>query len=196
MQGASNNEVRRLLRRSGKYSSEEMAQLRRDVEAASVDIHRRAESQFRNSMRGILDKDELDRGSRAAGRYQKAWERENIRLLKLVRSDERARLVAIAGDKALFEDRGVLKRALRRERARVRNRVKLITGDQSEKAVGEQARLRQGAAGIDRYIWVSKDDNRVRPEHVLLHGKVRKWSDEPRPGEPVNCRCVARPVAG
>ena len=192
--GAGDDEVKRLLRRSGKYNSIQVERLRRDVANASADINRRAERQFRKIMGGVLDKESLDRGSRAASRYQRKWARENVRLLRLVRSDQRPRLMEIARDEELFQDRKALKRVLRRERARVRNRVKLIIDDQSEKAVGEQARIRQESAGIEQYVWISKDDDRVRPEHALLHGKVRNWSDEPRPGEPVRCRCVAVPV--
>lgn len=42
------------------------------------------------------------------------------------------------------------------------------------------------------YIWRSKDDDKVRPEHADRDDKIFHWnSDEIKPGEDYGCRCYA-----
>lgn len=56
--------------------------------------------------------------------------------------------------------------------------------------------LRQEDLGIERYVWVTQGDHKVRPEHAALHGEVFSWdhpSDEGHPGQAANCRCHAVP---
>lgn len=57
---------------------------------------------------------------------------------------------------------------------------------------------RQQGLGISRYRWSTSGDERVRPSHARLDGRIRSWDDphptEGHPGEAVNCRCVAEPV--
>lgn len=51
--------------------------------------------------------------------------------------------------------------------------------------------------GIEHYVWLSADDDRVRPGHAHRHGKVYAWDEPPegeQPGQAFNCRCYARPV--
>lgn len=72
--------------------------------------------------------------------------------------------------------------------------------------------FRQTQAGITDYEWWTREDERVRgnprgrypnarPSHYARHGQVFSWSRPPHeepydghPGEPPNCRCVARAV--
>ena len=46
----------------------------------------------------------------------------------------------------------------------------------------------------EKYVWTTVGDERVRPEHEILDGKVRTWYDYPRPGEECGCRCHAESV--
>lgn len=81
--------------------------------------------------------------------------------------------------------------------AAAENRAALIARDQMNKLNGNLMQLRQTAAGIDRYIWRTVGDDRVRPAHQELNGKEFTWDDPPdegHPGEPINCRCYAEPV--
>jgi SPP1 gp7 family putative phage head morphogenesis protein len=53
--------------------------------------------------------------------------------------------------------------------------------------------------GIQRYVWRTMDDERVRPEHEARDGLEFGFDDPPpdgNPGEPIACRCVAIPVFG
>lgn len=89
-----------------------------------------------------------------------------------------------------------------------RNRAKLIARDQAAKFNAALNRIRQQQAGITEYVWWTVLDERVRgnpsgkyprakPSHWDRHGKTFRWSASPAdgaPGEPINCRCIARPV--
>lgn len=59
--------------------------------------------------------------------------------------------------------------------------------------------------GFDRYVWTTKKDNRVRPDHARLEGRIISWNDPPvvdlrsgrraHCGGDYNCRCTASPLA-
>ncbi|MDN2565194.1 minor capsid protein [Aquibium sp. A9E412] len=55
---------------------------------------------------------------------------------------------------------------------------------------------RQQALGVERYIWRSRNDARVRPLHAAHDDGVFFWDAPPEgghPGEAYNCRCIAEP---
>jgi SPP1 gp7 family putative phage head morphogenesis protein len=58
--------------------------------------------------------------------------------------------------------------------------------------------LRQLDLGIEKYIWRSRDDSKVRDSHAGFDDQVFRWDQPPaggHPGQAHNCRCVAEPVA-
>ena len=58
--------------------------------------------------------------------------------------------------------------------------------------------LRQQDLGIERYIWRSQDDAKVRDSHAEYDDRVFRWDEPPaggHPGQAHNCRCYAEPVA-
>ena len=90
-----------------------------------------------------------------------------------------------------------------------RKRAKLIARDQMASWNAELNKTRQQQLGIKEYIWSTSMDERVRgrpkdeggkypnakPSHWAREGDTFKWSDPPsdgHPGEPINCRCIAR----
>lgn len=76
------------------------------------------------------------------------------------------------------------------------SKARLIARDQVGKFYGDLNRVRQKALGVERYIWRSVRDNRVRPEHHHLDGKMFAWDKPPsegHPGQPINCRCYPEP---
>lgn len=86
------------------------------------------------------------------------------------------------------------------------NRARLIARDQIGTFHGQLTRLRQTSLGIRKYVWIATKDERTRIEHKERDQKVFYWSEDQaprgarvlpegeRPGEPINCRCSARPV--
>lgn len=57
--------------------------------------------------------------------------------------------------------------------------------------------IRQQDLGIERYIWRSRDDNKVRSTHAEYDDQTFLWDNPPsggHPGQAHNCRCYAEPV--
>jgi SPP1 gp7 family putative phage head morphogenesis protein len=80
-----------------------------------------------------------------------------------------------------------------------RSRARLIAKDQTSKFNSTLNKVRQDQLGIDRYVWSTQLDERVRPLHENREGKVFSWNDPPsdgHPGFPPGCRCVAAPFVG
>lgn len=89
-----------------------------------------------------------------------------------------------------------------------RKRAAFIARDQAAKFSGNLNRIRQQEAGITTFIWWTVQDERVRgnpagrypnarPSHWDRHDKRYRWDSPPAdgaPGDPVNCRCIARAV--
>lgn len=78
-----------------------------------------------------------------------------------------------------------------------KSRAELIARDQVQKFHGDLNRVRQQDLGIEKFIWNTVGDGRVREEHAERDGKIYSWNDLPNgesPGEPVGCRCVGEPV--
>lgn len=85
------------------------------------------------------------------------------------------------------------------------SRARLIAKDQVNKFVGDLNRVRMQDLGIDRFIWRTMGDERVRTDqtegpdmgHRERNGREYAWADPPNgetPGEPINCRCYSEPV--
>ena len=57
--------------------------------------------------------------------------------------------------------------------------------------------LRQQDLGIERYIWRSQDDTKVRDSHAEYDDQVFRWDEPPaggHPGQAHNCRRYAEPI--
>lgn len=57
--------------------------------------------------------------------------------------------------------------------------------------------LRQQDLGIERYIWRSRDDDKVHDSHAEYDDHVFRWDEPPaggHPGQAYNCRCFAEPI--
>lgn len=95
-------------------------------------------------------------------------------------------------------DRPVRIARLIRERFAVTEaRAAFIARDQVNKLNGNLTMTRQASLGLDKYIWRTSLDERVRESHLEKEGRIYKWSDPPNdtghPGHDFNCRCHAEP---
>lgn len=79
--------------------------------------------------------------------------------------------------------------------AKIDNRAKLIARDQVSKLNARMTQLRQTGVGIEKYIWRTSIDERVRESHKEKEGKKYSWNKPPvdtgHPGEDYQCRCWA-----
>lgn len=76
-----------------------------------------------------------------------------------------------------------------------RSRANLIASDQANKTSSYLTMVRQQEAGIEQFVWETAKDDRVRPEHQALQGKLFSWDKPPYiglPGTPIRCRCTGR----
>ena len=65
-----------------------------------------------------------------------------------------------------------------------------IARDQTEKLNASLTQIRNQQLGIERYRWITRRDDKVRPLHRRRHGKVFSWDRPPsdgHPGQPINC---------
>ena len=93
-----------------------------------------------------------------------------------------------------------------------KSKARQIARDQLGTLTSQMTKHEHEAAGISKYKWITRRDDRVRPCHRLLHGRIFSWNDPPEmwystksrgivftgkrchPGEDVCCRCTASPV--
>ena len=125
----------------------------------------------------------------------------NASLITNIAEDTRQKIVqsvinASVNKKSVSELKADIEQILGTQAAR----ADLIAQDQTIKLVADLNRYRQEQAGIKRYRWVSKQDNRVRPLHQRLNGKIYEWGKPTGaehglpPGQPIRCRCRAKAV--
>ena len=76
--------------------------------------------------------------------------------------------------------------------------LRRIVRDQNQKLVGGLNRVRHGQLGIERYQWLTSQDERVRPTHQANSGRIFEWANPPaetgHPSSDVNCRCLSTPI--
>lgn len=122
--------------------------------------------------------------------------RENVALIRTIPeqffSDLEKNLSKEIADGARWED---LAAAVEDRYSVSESRAELIARDQVSKFNGDLNRTRQTELGVDRFIWRTMGDERVREEHQQYNGNTYEWSDAPEggPGEPIQCRCYAEP---
>lgn len=81
--------------------------------------------------------------------------------------------------------------------ARTRTRAELIARNEVENFNSILTKNRQKGLGVERYIWRTSRDERVRASHTVLEGRIFKWSDPPsvgHPGSDFSCRCTAEAI--
>jgi SPP1 gp7 family putative phage head morphogenesis protein len=108
----------------------------------------------------------------------KMWVSENVRLIKtipekmLTKVEEIVYTAVRTGvthtelSKRLVESFGVSKK-----------RAVIIARDQINKLSGNLTRVRNLELDIDEYKWLTSRDDRCRPSHKVLEGKICSWED-------------------
>jgi SPP1 gp7 family putative phage head morphogenesis protein len=162
--------------------------------AGAVSIFQRA--QLARQIRAALGIDLTFRDARLAQRIE-AFAHENAALITDM-SEGYMREVAKAATRAVTEGTRweTLSEQLQGRLDIAENRADLIARDQVGKLYGQINADRQQEVGIEKFVWRTVQDERVRPEHDDRDGGVYSYDDPPDgelPGEPINCRCNADP---
>lgn len=134
------------------------------------------------------------------GRIMDDFVRSNVALMKSVQG---SLTVALGQDIEAAFAAGIRHEDLRRRWVReglpvrfgtLEGRARVIARDQVSKLNGQLTEWRQRNLGITEYVWRTSGDARVRDSHADLNGTRRSWDQSPKPGEEVQCRCVAEAV--
>lgn len=119
----------------------------------------------------------------------------NVALINTINSDMAARLEEIIKDG--FTNRRNQK-WLTDEIAKAlditKKRARRIARDQIHKLNAQLTEFRNRQVGIERYIWRTRLDERVRKLHADREGRTFRWDSPPsdgHPGYPILCRCSA-----
>lgn len=122
----------------------------------------------------------------------------NVALIEGLSTDTLRRIESAVLDAKLSgRSAADLRRTLTRELGIASRRADLIATDQMAKATSDLSRVRHEQAGLTTYTWSTSRDERVRPRHRKLDGKVYKYGQPTGaeqglpPGKPIRCRCVA-----
>jgi SPP1 gp7 family putative phage head morphogenesis protein len=79
-----------------------------------------------------------------------------------------------------------------------KNRAKLIAQDQTLKLNSDLTRYRLKSIGVNKYIWRTVNDNRVREAHNAREGNIYSFDKPPvggqNPGQEIRCRCRAEAI--
>jgi SPP1 gp7 family putative phage head morphogenesis protein len=128
----------------------------------------------------------------------------NARLITKMRDETIQQIRAVLDDAWTKGERVEVMREKLQERFGVsESRADLIARDQTLKLNAEITQTRQTAAGVQKYVWTTSGDERVRPMHDDLDGQTFSWDDPPvtneagdrnHPGGDYQCRCTAMPV--
>lgn len=174
---------------------------------AAMDVTSENRSQFRRTMRTVLNVDPL---------MAEPWLEDAMRVFV----SENASLIKTLPTEAIADIEQMVLRDGRRGlspqqiRAKIyerfdvtRSRAQLIARDQVAKFNGSLTELRQRELGIGQYIWRTAEDERVRLDHARLDGRTFSWNQPPitvtsgkragernHPGQDIQCRCYAEPV--
>ena len=126
--------------------------------------------------------------------------RDNVDLIKTIPERAHDGLERRLGDLLETEpfNQQALTRVLRDEFKSSGYNLRRITRDQTSKMTGQLTQLRHQQLGIQGYIWVTSEDERVRPTHQFNNGRAFRWDAPPgetgHPGHDVLCRCVPRAI--
>lgn len=123
---------------------------------------------------------------------------DNVSLIRGMNADTKRRVQQVIFD-GFARRRN--KRDITKELAKVmgitQRRARFIATDQAHKLQSLLTQYRNQQLGIEKYIWKTRLDERVRHLHRLREGKTYRWDKPPsdgHPGYPIMCRCSAQAV--
>ncbi|MBE0437993.1 MAG: minor capsid protein, partial [Methylomicrobium sp.] len=200
------------------FGAERAERISAGLIAKGRDINDWNDKQWSKAMRAALGVDVAGAGhidSQWIATEISSWARENAKLIKSI------------PEQLLTDVEGVVQRGVRsgepsseisktiRKRFNVtKAKADLIAQDQVSKLHGQLTKARNENLDVERYVWRTGQDERVRTSHQVLDGVLCRWDDptlfsdddgetwrsksgiggfEGHPGEDFRCRCVSSP---
>jgi len=160
------------------------------------------------------------RGSRGQERTQdilRAWSIENVKLIGNMRRDETEAISGII-TRGFSQGLGLseIEADIRDRVPMTRRRAKLIARNEVGNLSGALNKAEAERLDLPTYQWFSGRDERVRPSHRAMDGKICRWDDatvykdsvedtvwksrasiggvESHPGLPIRCRCTSASI--
>lgn len=179
----------------------------------TVDFNRQ---RFNQAVRAVLGVDIFTSvDGQALQIAMRSWIRENTALIVNVNEQTMTEIGGLA-QRAMRGGEGhrQIAKEIRRRFRMTEARAKLIARDQISKLNGQITQQRNEALGVERYIWSTSEDERVRESHRVMNGKLCRWDDASvysddggrtwnsrsslggyvgHPGSDFQCRCVSSP---
>lgn len=186
-----------------RYDQDRLTRIVRST-AARVSEHNK--KQLLNQLKQSIGIDLGDIAAQGLAPVIQAFTAENVALIKTLPQTmfdriERQTLAAVrTGTRASDLEQQIRSEAF----GATRKQTMRIARDQINKLNGDLNRVRQKQIGVEKYIWRTSGDERVRDEHAEKDGETFSW-DEPAgdptdpadgafPGDAIQCRCWAEPV--
>lgn len=196
------------------------------IKAQLLDIGQKTakwnDEQWQNTLRQVLGVDVFRRES-WLGSHIESFVKEGASLITKLTEDTYHDISALLTRRIRAGDRvETIKKALMSETdlepgvfKKLETRARLIARDQIGKLNGELTKLRQESIDVERYIWHTVEDERVRESHAALNDKLCRWDDDTvysdddgktwkdrdeigafkgKPGDDYQCRCWAEAV--
>ena len=121
--------------------------------------------------------------------------RENTNLISGINADAKLRVEQVLFDSfAMRKTKAATVKALAEAMGITQRRARRIATDQTHKLGSILTQIRQQQMGFEKYKWITRGDDRVRPAHRSRNGRIFRWDKPPydgHPGYPIMCRCIA-----
>lgn len=186
----------------------------RGIEQRAEKISTWNREQYMRSIRAVIGVD-LFGGVDGEGLQvaMRSWARENATLIRDI-PDKMMKDIEGIAQRGLRSGSGpkAIAKQIRTTMEATENRAKLIARDQVSKLNGQLTKQRNESLGVERYIWMTSTDERVRASHRAMHNKLCRWDDDSvysddggetwksrasiggyigHPGSDYQCRCVS-----
>jgi SPP1 gp7 family putative phage head morphogenesis protein len=211
-------DIEQAIRSVSVFGQERAERVIAGIEARGRTVEQWNTRTWSRSMKAVLGVDVFAAGSLGSEFLTQeigSWAKENATLIRSIPDQMLTQVEGIA-------QRGVrsgenprdLAREIRDRFGVTESRAKLIARDQVAKLNGQLTEARNKSLGIDKYIWSTGQDERVRPSHEVLDGMLCRWDDdsvysddggqtwkqrssiggyEGMPGGDFQCRCASIP---
>ena len=171
-------------------------------EQAFAEALKQMESKFEEGIEGIIVAPEFtpemlknlaDKYSHNMNLYVKGWTEKSIERLR-----DRVLINTFEGNRA-----SNMVHELMHDYQISFNKAKFLARQETSLLMSQFREERYKSCGVTKYRWITAGDERVRPYHRRLNGKIFTWDNPPvvdemghraHPGQWYRCRCLAAPV--
>lgn len=135
------------------------------------------------------------------GKIISGWRKDTVARFKGTTTEQLAKVDKILREGVTMRPETLAKRISEQVEDIPQSRAEFVARDSVLTLNSQITTQRHKDAGIEKFIWTTSNDERVRDSHEEIDGEVFSYDEPPivdgepaLPGEPYLCRCVAMPV--